>query len=141
MEKIIGVMAITRVYSVFVIGGAAVIAVCLAFLGKFGALLSTITTPVQGGVSILLFGIIAAAGLRVLVDNKIDYNINRNLIITSVILVLGIGGAVLSFEGTPIEFQGVALATIIGIILNAVLPDNKVEETDIEAEETQSEAI
>lgn len=129
----IGVLAITRIYSVFVIGGAAVIAVVFAFLGKFGALLTTIPTPVQGGVSILLFGIIAAAGLRLIVDSKIDYNLNRNLIITSIILVLGIGNAVLTFEGTHIEFGGVALATIIGIILNAVLPKEKAEETQSEA--------
>lgn len=126
----IGVMAITRIYSVFVIGGAALIAICFSFLGKFGALISTIPDPVKGGVSILLFGIIAAAGLRVIVDNKIDYSKNRNLIITSVILVIGIGGAALKFEGIHIEFEGVALATIIGIILNAVLPNEKKEATN-----------
>ncbi|OEF99104.1 uracil permease [Vulcanibacillus modesticaldus] len=125
----IGVMAITRVYSVFVIGGAAIFAMGFAFFGKLGALISTIPTPVMGGVSILLFGIIASTGLRMLVENKIDFSDKRNLVISSVVLVIGIGGAALKFEGIHLEVEGMALATIVGIILNLVLPSTK-EEVD-----------
>ena len=123
----IGVMAITRVYSVWVIGGAAVIAVFLSLFRKFGALIQTIPTPVLGGISMLLFGIIASSGLRTLVESGVDYKDKRNLTISSVILVVGIGGGRLAFEITGgIEFQlaGVALATVAGIILNMVFPAN-----------------
>ena len=89
----IGVLAITKVYSVYVILGAAVFALIFGFVGKITALINTIPQPVMGGVSILLFGIIASSGLRMLVDNKVDFGNNRNLVIASVILVLGIGGA------------------------------------------------
>ena len=74
----IGVLAITRIYSIWVIGGAAVLALILGFVGKFTAMISTIPTPVMGGVSILLFGIIASSGLRMLVENNIDFGDNRN---------------------------------------------------------------
>ena len=83
----IGVLAITKVYSVYVIAGAAVIAIIFGFVGKITALINTIPQPVMGGVSILLFGIIASSGLRMLVDNKVDFGNNRNLVIASVILV------------------------------------------------------
>jgi len=121
----IGVMAITRVYSVWVIGGAAIIATVLSFLPKFGALIQTIPTPVIGGISMLLFGIIASSGLRNLVESGVDYKDKRNLTISSVILVIGIGGGLLAFPlGQNIEFQmgGVALATLVGIILNLIIP-------------------
>jgi len=121
----IGVMAITRVYSVWVIGGAAVFATLLSFFPKFGALIQTIPTPVIGGISMLLFGIIASSGLRNLVESGVDYKDKRNLTISSVILVIGIGGGLLAFPlGQGIEFQmgGVALATFIGIVLNLVIP-------------------
>jgi len=124
----IGVMAITRVYSVWVIGGAAVIAVLLSFFKKFGALIQTIPTPVLGGICMLLFGIIASSGLRTIVESGVDYKDNRNLAITSVILVVGIGGGELAFSITQdLQFRlaGVALATVVGIILNLVFPVNK----------------
>ena len=89
----IGVMAITRVYSVYVILGAAVFAIVFSFIGKLMAVIATIPQAVLGGISILLFGIIAASGLRMLVDHKIDFGQQRNLVISSVILVIGIGGA------------------------------------------------
>ncbi|MCM3732239.1 NCS2 family nucleobase:cation symporter [Fictibacillus nanhaiensis] len=117
----IGVLAITRVYSVFVIGGAAVTAILFGFSGKVTALIGTIPTAVMGGVSILLFGIIASSGLRMLVDNNIDFGNKRNLIISSVILVTGIGGAALKINAN-FEIAGMALATLIGIFLNLVLP-------------------
>ncbi|MBQ7158972.1 MAG: uracil permease [Treponema sp.] len=121
----IGVMAITKVYSVWVIGGAAVIAILLSFCPKFGALISTIPTPVLGGICILLYGLIAASGLRNLVENHVDYSKRRNLTISSVILVIGIGGGLLQFKvGQNFTFTlaGVALATVVGIVLNLVLP-------------------
>ena len=126
----VGVMAITRVYSVWVIGGAAVIAVILAFFTKFGAIIQTIPTPVLGGVSILLFGIIASSGLRTIVESGVDYKDKRNLIITSVILVIGIGGGRLAFNITQdlnFELAGIALATLVGIILNLLIPVSKKE--------------
>ncbi len=121
----IGVMAITRVYSVWVIGGAAVIAVLLSLITKIGVLIQTIPTPVMGGISMLLFGIIASSGLRTLVETGVDFKCKRNLTISSVIMVIGIGGGKLAFNlGSGLEFQlaGVALATVVGIILNLVLP-------------------
>jgi uracil permease len=124
----IGVMAITRVYSVWVIGGAAVIAVFLSFFRKFGALIHTIPTPVLGGISIQLFGIIASSGLRAIIDSGVDYKNKRNLTISSVIFVIGIGGGRLAFAITKelhFELAGVALATVVGIILNLVFPKTK----------------
>jgi uracil permease len=127
----IGVMAITRVYSVWVIGGAAVIATALSFFQKFGALIRTIPTPVMGGISMLLFGIIASSGLRTIVESGVDYKDKRNLTISSVIFVIGIGGGKLAFNITQdVQFQlaGVALATVAGIILNLVFPAEKLEQ-------------
>ncbi|MET4559271.1 uracil permease [Lysinibacillus parviboronicapiens] len=117
----IGVLAITRVYSVYVIMGAAVIAIVVSFFGKAMALISTIPTAVLGGISILLFGIIASSGLRMLVENNVDFGNNRNMVIASVILVVGIGGAALKFTDS-FAIEGMALAAIIGVILNLALP-------------------
>src|SRR5690606_4661205 len=89
----IGVIAITRVFSVFVIAGAAVLAMLFGFVGIITEVISSIPTPVMGGVSVLLFGIIASSGLRMLIDNEVDLGIKRNLVIASVILVIGVGGA------------------------------------------------
>lgn len=120
----IGVLAITRIFSVWVIGGAAILAVILGFVGKFTAVVQSIPSPVMGGVSILLFGIIAASGLRMLVDAKIDFDNKRNLVIASVILVIGIGKAHLDFTigNIPFNLEGMALAAVAGIILNLILP-------------------
>jgi uracil permease len=124
----IGVMAITRVYSVWVIGGAAVIAVILSLFRKFGMLIRTIPTPVLGGISMLLFGIIASSGLRTIIESGVDYKNKRNMAISSVIFVIGIGGGRLAFAITKdlhFEFAGVALATVVGIILNLIFPKSK----------------
>ena len=118
----IGVMAITRVFSVFVIGGAAVFAMLFAFIGKLEALIASIPSAVMGGVSILLFGIIASAGLRMLVESEVDFSEKRNLVVASVILVIGIGGAALRFVGIHLEIEGMALATFVGVLLNWLLP-------------------
>ncbi|MBT2697759.1 uracil permease [Bacillus sp. ISL-40] len=117
----IGVLAITRVYSVYVIAGAAVFAIIFGFIGKITTLIGTIPTQVMGGVSILLFGIIASSGLRMLVDSKIDFGNKRNLVISSVILVIGIGGAVIKVSDS-LQIQGMALAAICGVLLNLILP-------------------
>ena len=95
----IGVMAITRVFSTWVIAGAAVLAVLLGFVGVLAAFLSTIPTAVMGGVSIALFGVIASSGIRTLIEGRVDLGDRCNLLIVSTILVIGIGGATLSFAG------------------------------------------
>ena len=132
-------MAITRVYSVWVIGGAAVIAILLSFVTKFGALIQTIPVPVMGGISMMLFGIIASSGIRTLVESGIDYSDKRNLIISSVILVIGIGGGKLFFplnDELNFNLEGIALAALVGIILNLILPkslDQGEEDASMEA--------
>ena len=112
----IGVMAITKVYSVWVIGGAAVLAIVLSFVGKLAAAIQSIPTAVMGGVSLLLFGVIAASGIRMLVESKVDYSRSRNLILTSIVLIIGVSGASITF-GT-VTLKGMALATIVSIILS-----------------------
>lgn len=128
----IGVMAITRVYSVWVIGTAACLAVLLSFIQKVGALIQTIPEPVMGGITIMLFGVIASSGIRMLVESGIDFGNKRNLIISSIILVLGIGGASIGIGSVKLE--GMALAAIVGIILNLILPN------EVAAEEEESSA-
>lgn len=118
----VGVLAITGVHNVSVVAVAALIAVVISFVQKVGALISTIPTPVMGGVSIVLFGVIAASGIRTLVESGIDYGDKRNLIISSVILVLGIGGAELGLG--EVKLHGMALASVVGILLNLILPQN-----------------
>ncbi len=117
----IGVMQLSRVYSVWVIGGAAFFAVVFSFIGKLSALISTIPGAVTGGVGFMLYGVIAAAGLQVIVDNKVDYSKKRNLMIAAPVLVVGIGNFHLQL-GAQMDFSGVAIATLLGIILNLVLP-------------------
>ncbi|NLM00372.1 MAG: uracil permease [Treponema sp.] len=127
----IGVMAITKVYSVWVIGGAAVVAVLLSFCQKFGAIIQTIPGPVMGGISMLLYGLIASSGLRTIVESGVDFKDKRNLTISSVILVIGIGGGMLQFsigENFNFSLGGVALATLVGIFLNLIIPVQKTEE-------------
>ena len=128
----IGVLAITRVYSVYVIMGAAVFAILFSFIGKIMALIATIPTAVLGGISILLFGIIASSGLRMLVDHKIDFDNQRNLVIVSIILVIGIGGATINISET-FQIGGMALAAIVGVLLNLVLP-GKTDDTLMDEE-------
>jgi len=116
----IGVMAVTRVFSVWVIGGAAVLAIIMSFLPVVGAAIRSIPVQVMGGICILLFGIIAAAGIRMLVEAGIDFSQKRNLIIASVILVIGIGGAKIHIGS--VEIGEMSLATYVGVLLNLVLP-------------------
>jgi len=110
----IGVLAITRVYSTFVIGGAAIIAIILSFFGKFSALISGIPTPVMGGVSLLLFGVIAVSGLRMLIESKVDYGKPTNMYLTTIVLVTGLSGV--SIEIGDFYLTGMGLATVVAII-------------------------
>jgi len=112
----IGVMAITKVYSTWVIGGAAILAILLSCVGKLAAAIQAVPVPVMGGVSMLLYGVIAASGIRVLVESKVDYNKPQNLILTSVILIIGVSGAKIHIGAA--ELKGMALATIVGIGLS-----------------------
>ena len=112
----IGVLAITKVYSTWVIGGAAIFALLLSCLGKLAALIQSIPTPVMGGVSMLLFGVIAASGIRILVEAKVDYNNPMNLLLTSIVMGVGVSTASLTI-GT-VTLRGMSLATVIAIILS-----------------------
>lgn len=111
----IGVMAVTKVYSVWVIGGAAVCSILLAFFGQVSALISTIPGPVMGGISFLLYGMIAASGIRLLVDKQVDYSKPRNLAMTAVVFVTGLSGAAIQIG--EVQLTGMCLATIVGIIM------------------------
>lgn len=126
----IGVMAITKVHSVYVLIGAAIFAILFAFVGKLSALIQSIPGAVTGGISFLLFGVIAVSGLRIVVENQLDFNDKRNLMIASSVLVIGIGNAYLQIgQGTNIvQFSGVAIATILGIALNIILPKTAASE-------------
>lgn len=114
----IGVMAITRVFSVWVIGGAAVLSIVLAFIGKLSAFVMSIPNPVMGGICILLFGVIAASGIRMLVESKVDYSKPINLILTAVVFIVGISGITVKLGN--VQLKGMVLATIVGIILSLV---------------------
>ncbi len=112
----IGVMALTKVYSIWVIGGAAIFAIILSFCGKLSALIQSIPNPVMGGVSLLLFGIIASSGIRMLVESKVDYSKATNIILTTIVLVIGISGASVTFGN--FSMKGMALATVIAIVMS-----------------------
>ena len=111
----IGVMAITKVYSVWVIGGAAAFSIILSFIGKASALIQTIPGPVMGGVSFLLYGMIGASGIRLMVDAKIDYSKPRNLAMTSVVFVVGLSGIAIKIGSA--QLSGMSLAAVTGMIL------------------------
>ena len=123
------VVGMTKVASVKVIGLAAIIAIIIRFFGKITGVLATIPSPVLGGISLLLYGFIAVNGLKVIVQNQIDFDDVKNVIVVSTMLVLGLGGAVISIitKNTNIQISGMSLAAIIGIILNLILPNTKKE--------------
>lgn len=114
----IGVMAVTGVYSVQVIAGAAVISLLMAFIGPLAAFISTIPGDVIGGITFLLYGMIGTSGLRILVDKKVDYGKNRNLILTSVVFVAGLSGLTLTFGSVSIT--GMTLAAVTAVIISLV---------------------
>lgn len=114
----IGVMAMTKVYSVRVIGGAAAFSILFAFCGKISTAIMSIPSPVMGGVSFLLYGMIATSGLRVLVDKKVDYSKPKNLALTSVVLVTGLSGAFIPIG--EIKITGMCLGAIVAIVLSLI---------------------
>lgn len=115
----IGVMAITGVYSVKVIAGAAVFSILMAFIGPLSALISTIPGNVIGGVTFLLYGMIGSSGIRLLVDQKVDYSKSENLILTSVIFIAGLSG--LSIKFGSIQLSGMVLSSVVAVVLSAIM--------------------
>lgn len=111
----IGVMAMTKVYSVYVIGGAAVLSIICSFLGKVTTLINTIPGPVIGGISFLLYGMIGTSGIRVLVESQVDYGRSRNMAMTSVIFVVGLSGITVKLGS--IELTGMVLACVVGMLM------------------------
>ena len=127
-----GVLALSRVFDPRVIRIAAVLAICFSFSPKFAALVSVMPTATMGGVSMVLYGMISAVGVRNVVENQVDFTNSRNVIIAALIMVLAIGinysGAVSFTVGTAtISLSGLAVAAITGILLNAVLPGKDYE--------------
>ncbi len=125
-----GVLAVTKVFDPVVMRIAAIFALTMSIFGKFGALLSTIPEPVMGGISIILFGMIASIGMRVMVENRIDFSSGRNMLIAAFVLTIGMMSVL--GEANPavvklgvINLEGLSLATIVGIMLNPVLPEEK----------------
>ena len=116
-----GVIGMTKIASVYVTCGAAVIAIALSCLPIVSEIISTIPSAVLGGMSIILYGVIASNGLRVLIDNQVDFSRQRNLIVASAMLVIGLGGALLPL-GSFVTLSGTALAAVVGITLNLILP-------------------
>lgn len=136
------VVGMTKVASVWVIGLAAIIAIVLGFFSKFTAIIATIPDGVLGGVSLLLYGFIAVNGLKVLIQNQVDFNKTKNVIVASAMLVLGLGGATISIASgdLSVSISGMSLAAIVGIILNLCLPEEKTKDTSKEkTEETKEE--
>ena len=119
----VGVIGMTRIASVSVVRNAAILAIIISFLGKFTALISTIPDPVLGGMSIILYGVIASSGLKVMIEDRTDFNKPRNLIIASAMLVIGIGGAVLDIG--LVTLSGTVLSALVGIVLNLILPKDQ----------------
>lgn len=114
----IGVMAVTKVYSVRVIGGAAVLSIVCSLVGKLSELIRTIPNPVIGGISFLLYGMIGASGIRILVDSKVDYGKSRNLVLTSIVFVTGLSGVGVKLG--DIQLKGMVLACVVGMILSLI---------------------
>ena len=133
----VSVVGMTKVASVWAVGLGAVFSIVIAFFAKFTALISTIPSSVLGGIAIILFGFIASNGVKILVDNKIDFGNTKNIIVASTMLILGMGGATISamFGDIVITISGMSLAAIIGILLNVCLPKEKEVQLDDEENE------
>lgn len=121
------VVGMTKVASVWVTGLAAIIAIIFGFLGQLTAVISSIPSPVLGGVAILLYGFISVNGLKILIQNKVDFSNTKNVIVASSMLVLGLGGAAISIitKNVSVSISGMSLAAIIGILLNLFIPEEK----------------
>jgi len=124
----IGVLALTKVYSVWVIGGAAVLAILLSFVGKLSELIRSIPTPVMGGVCLLLFGVIAVSGIRIFVDRHVDFTKSHNMVMTGTIMIIGLSGAKVTI-GT-ITVQGMVLATLVAVVMSLLFKVIGVREGD-----------
>ena len=118
ISGLVGVMAMTKVYSVWVIGAAGLLSLLLGFFGKISALIQTIPNPVMGGVSFLLYGMIAVSGIRLLVDRRVDYSKSRNLALTAVTMVTGLSGAFIQIG--QVQLTGMALAALVAMALSLV---------------------
>lgn len=117
-----GVLAVTKVYDPAIIRIAAAFAIIISLIGKFAGLLQTIPTPVMGGISIILFGMIASVGVRIVVTSELDFSHSRNLILSALILVLGIGVDAFPIGTTGVAISGLAVAAVVGVVLNVILP-------------------
>ena len=137
------VVGMTKIASVWVIGLAAIFAICLGFLGKFTEIISTIPNPVLGGVSLLLYGFISINGIKVLIENKMDFGKSKNVIVASTMLVLGLGGATISITSgdLSVTISGMSLAAIAGILLNLLLPEDKENSSTTSMSTTKTEGI
>ncbi|MFI3328927.1 MAG: solute carrier family 23 protein [bacterium] len=128
-----GVVSMTKVASVWVIGGAAIIAILLGFLGYVQGFIQTIPSSIMGAISIILFGMIAANGLKVIGNSKVNLNSSRNIIVIASMLVVGLGGATITLNAANgISVSGMAVAVIVGVVLNLILPKEKEVEIKIE---------
>lgn len=135
----IGVMAMTKVYSVWVIGGAAAFSIVCAFIGKLSALISSIPGPVIGGISFLLYGMIGASGLRILVDAKVDFGKARNQALTAVVFVVGLSGIALNLG--DVQLKGMVLACVVGMVMGLLFYIfDKLHWTNDQDEETEMTA-
>jgi uracil permease len=114
----IGVMAITRVYSVWIIRGAALLAIAFSLVGKVSAAISTIPSPVMGGITMLLYGVIAVQGFRMFVEQKVDFSKNSNMVLGAITFVVGVSGA--SIYIGSVQLKGMAFAAIVGVVLSLI---------------------
>ncbi len=135
------VVGMTKIASVWVIGLAAIFAICLGFLGKFTAIVSSIPNAVLGGVSLILYGFIAVNGLKVLIQNQVDFSKSKNVVVAATMLVLGLGGAAISFVSGDfsLTISGMSLAAVIGVVLNLCLRERKEEREELKKLEEKKE--
>ena len=131
-SEVTGAMSITKITSPAVIRISALTAIVFSVMGKLSALLQSIPQAVLGGIMLLLFGTIASVGVQNLIQHKVDLNQTRNVIIISITLTVGIGGAVLTWGNFTIS--GIGLSALVGVILNLILPQTEVEKTEEEKE-------
>jgi uracil permease len=129
-SEVTGAISLTKIYDPAVIRIAAIVGILFSVLGKVSAILKTIPSPVLGGIMLLLFGTIASVGINSLIKNKVDMGNTRNLVIASLILTLGIGGAEMSFGS--ITMSGIGLAALVGVVLNLIIPKGKQTENNNE---------
>lgn len=123
-SEVTGAITLTKITDPFILAIAAITAVILSFVGKMSGFLRTIPEAVLGGIMILLFGMITIVGIKTIIDSKVDLNKTKNMIIISVMLILGVGGAIINFGGT-FSLGSVALSSVVGVLLNAILPEKE----------------